>query len=49
MAKKPSPHARDWRSRTSIKPDVCFGKPCIKGTRISAGEILTIYTDPARE
>jgi uncharacterized protein (DUF433 family) len=34
MAKKRSPKARDWRSRISIKPDVCFGKPCIKGTRI---------------
>lgn len=34
MAKKRSPKARDWRSRISINPQVCFGKPCIKGTRI---------------
>ena len=25
---------RDWRSRISINPEVCFGRPCIKGTRI---------------
>lgn len=24
----------DWRDRISIDPDVCHGKPCIKGTRI---------------
>jgi uncharacterized protein (DUF433 family) len=45
MAKKPSPHARDWRSRTSIKPDVCFGKPCIKGTRIWVSLILDFLAD----
>ncbi|MDA2924463.1 DUF433 domain-containing protein [Acidobacteria bacterium AH-259-L09] len=25
---------RDWRERISIDPNVCQGKPCIKGTRI---------------
>jgi uncharacterized protein (DUF433 family) len=34
MAKKRNQKQRDWRSRISVKPDVCFGKPCIKGTRI---------------
>jgi uncharacterized protein (DUF433 family) len=24
----------DWRERISIDPNVCHGKPCIKGTRI---------------
>ena len=24
----------NWRERISIDPNVCFGKPCIKGTRI---------------
>lgn len=30
----------NWQSRISINPDVRFGKPCIKGTRISVGDIL---------
>ena len=34
MAKKRNQKQGDWRSRISVKPDVCFGKPCIKGTRI---------------
>ena len=34
MTKKQGPKARDWRRRISINPNVCFGKPCIKGTRI---------------
>ena len=25
---------KDWRDRISINPNVCHGKPCIKGTRI---------------
>jgi uncharacterized protein (DUF433 family) len=24
----------DWRDRISIDPNVCFGRPCINGTRI---------------
>ena len=24
----------------SVDPNICFGKPCIKGTRISVGDIL---------
>ena len=30
----------DWRERISIKPTVCHGKPCIKGTRIWASLVL---------
>lgn len=30
----------DWKSRISIKPSVCHGKPCIKGTRIMVSIIL---------
>lgn len=25
---------KDWKERISIDPNVCHGKPCIKGTRI---------------
>ncbi len=30
----------DWESRISVAPDVCHGKPCIKGTRIMVSIIL---------
>lgn len=31
---------QDLLSRISIHPDVCFGKPCIRGTRIWVSLIL---------
>lgn len=30
----------DWESRISVAPDVCHGKPCIKGTRVMVSVIL---------
>lgn len=30
----------DWRDRISVTPDICHGKPCIRGTRIAISEIL---------
>ena len=30
----------EWRERISIKPAVCHGKPCIKGTRIMVSILL---------
>lgn len=33
-------NSKDLLSRISIDPDVCFGKPCIKGHRICVRLIL---------
>ena len=30
----------DWRERIVRDPDICHGKPCIKGTRIMATIVL---------
>lgn len=30
----------DWRKRISVDPEVCHGKPCIRGTRIFISVIL---------
>ncbi len=30
----------DWRSRITADPNVCHGKPCIKGTRTMVSVIL---------
>lgn len=31
---------QQWRERISINPEIRFGKPCIKGTRIAVRDIL---------
>jgi uncharacterized protein (DUF433 family) len=32
----------DWKSRISIIPSVCHGRPCIKGTRLWVSLILDL-------
>ena len=34
----------EWRSRISTDPEICHGKPCIKGTRIMVSVILDYLT-----
>lgn len=45
MPRKSRSKPRDWRNRIAIKPGVCFGKPCIKGTRIWVSLILDFLAD----
>lgn len=30
----------DWQQRIENRPDVCHGKPCIRGTRIMVSVVL---------
>ncbi|MCU0329221.1 MAG: DUF433 domain-containing protein [Chitinophagales bacterium] len=34
----------NWKERISINPEIRFGKPCIKGTRISIEDILRMLS-----
>jgi uncharacterized protein (DUF433 family) len=35
----------NWRDRISAMPDVCHGKPCIRGTRVLVSAILDDLAD----
>lgn len=30
----------DWRERISVDPQICHGRPCIRGTRIMVSVVL---------
>jgi uncharacterized protein (DUF433 family) len=32
----------DWRERISVNPEVCHGRPCVRGTRIWVSLILDL-------
>ena len=46
-ARKPA----DWRRRIAVEPEICHGKPCIRGTRIMVSIILDYLkaNEPAEE
>ena len=31
----------DYRGRIGIDPEIRFGKPCVRGTRITVGDVLS--------
>jgi uncharacterized protein (DUF433 family) len=39
----------DYRDRIVIDPEVRFGKPCVRGTRISVGDVLSYLASGMRE
>ena len=40
---------KNWRDRISIDPNICHGKPCIKGTRIWVSLIVDNLASGATE
>ena len=40
MQRRRKASATKWRERTSVDPNVCHGKACIKGTRIMVSVVL---------
>jgi uncharacterized protein (DUF433 family) len=39
----------DYRERIVIDPEVRFGKPCVRGTRITVGDVLSYLASGMRE
>lgn len=39
----------DYRERIAIDPEVRFGKPCVRGTRITVGDVLSYLASGMRE
>ena len=41
MPRKPKPAtATAWRKRVTIDPQICHGKPCIRGIRVTVGTVV---------
>ena len=36
---------QDWQGKITVDPEVCHGKPCIRGTRIMVSIILDNLAD----
>jgi uncharacterized protein (DUF433 family) len=39
----------DYRDRIVIDPEVRFGKPCVRGTRITVGDVLSYLASGMRD
>jgi uncharacterized protein (DUF433 family) len=39
----------DYRERIVIDPEIRFGKPCVRGTRITVGDVLSYLASGMRE
>jgi len=39
----------DYQGRITIDPEVRFGKPCVRGTRITVGDVLSYLASGMRE
>jgi len=39
----------DYRDRIVIDPAIRFGKPCVRGTRITVGDVLSYLASGMRE
>jgi uncharacterized protein (DUF433 family) len=39
----------DYQGRITIDPEVRFGKPCVRGTRITVGDVLSLLASGMHE
>jgi uncharacterized protein (DUF433 family) len=47
--RRPIVRAMDYRDRIVIDPEVRFGKPSVRGTRITVGDVLSYLASGMRE
>ena len=40
LARPPIVKPMHYRDRSVIEPEIRFGKPCVRGTRITVGDVL---------
>jgi len=41
LARPPIVRPMNYRDRIVIEPEIRFGKPCVRGTRITVGDVLS--------
>ena len=49
--RRPSPiiYRMDYQGRIIIDPEIRFGKPCVRGTRITVGDVLSYLASGMRD